>query len=1273
MYLNYSKIAFDKDGYPEQPMLQLRTLSGIKQGVIPFAYNVNFDIKYAELSTLEFDVPYFVDGVVNPIYKKLNGYAEVYTDHYGIYVLMSPKISGDGVSEIKHVTAYSIEQLFERKRIFLEEGTYNFWNPASPDDTVLGRVLELDPTWHVGYVDRKFIGMYRTFDEYENDGLTFIYNDAPEKYGCTIVVDPYEKTFNVYDAHTSRGTLPIYLSYENLVSEVSVDELSDDIVTKLHVYGSDDMSIREVNPTGADYIVNLDHFISRGDLDIKIDGVKLSDKVKSWQKEIKANQHYYTGLVALRASETAQKIAYETELTELNGELDTLKAQQNVIIQALALETTDAGKKSQQAQLDDVNKRITAKEAEVTSREAEIEETKTRIENYASEIATISKTLSMEQCFTEKEMTALRPYLIDETLTEETFVATDIDSKASGAFRSITGTVVISESEVTRVDMTRPYAKQLYTLTGGKLTITSEKISATIIRGTIDATTGENAFVLSLYLGDVVYGDHNFSSGMLTMSGDFSQLINDVADVTKDEITEHKGHSVSITTENCQSFFTVNVSEYQQYVVAEELYDFGTDSLKDSAYPVYEFSLSSANFLFAKEFTPFRDALELGKGIHMNLGSEGHLVANIIGVSLNFEDKSSLSLTFSTKFQKHNGAQALQNILQTSYSASSSFDASKHLYNLAAGQAGEVSNYMNGTLNASVNRIIGASNQSVNISGAGIEVGSDKYQLRIVDNMIAMTDDKWQTAKLAIGRFATQETGEQWGVNAELLAGKLIIGNNMVLENPKVDAQGLPTGTMQFKVDSTGVWLNNSTMVLQKDNGGRMILDPDYGIMAGTKLLFTTNGTQVTPSFIDRDGNFVYDDDDRWMPKNANFFLDINTGNAYFRGNVDAESGRIGGFTIESDFLEAGTESNYVALNGSGNNENSLYAFWAGAKAPGSANFWVKKDGSFYAAKGTFAGKLESETGAIGGFAIEKDFIHAGSGAHYAALNGSSTNDYKDYAFWAGDENPAQANFYVKKDGSLYAQNGTFSGKLSGTLEGNLTADPDKSAWLVGCGINVGNKNFYVDSSGNVTMAGNIQLTGKGNINADNITLGSSHGGFCCAEGNAGNNQNTFGSMMYGSDPNYYFIATNKGVRMQASETGFTVTQNSIVADVAITESSDRRLKNSIEMNLDKYEPFFDALKPSTYKFNNGTSGRHHIGFIAQEVESALTENGLTSQDFAGFTKCAGENDVHSEYVDQYYLRYTEFVALNTYMIQKLRAQVSELESEIAVLKEGQE
>lgn len=82
-----------------------------------------------------------------------------------------------------------------------------------------------------------------------------------------------------------------------------------------------------------------------------------------------------------------------------------------------------------------------------------------------------------------------------------------------------------------------------------------------------------------------------------------------------------------------------------------------------------------------------------------------------------------------------------------------------------------------------INTIIAAKNQSVVINGSGIHVGGDsKYQLRIVDSMIAMTDDNWATAKLAIGLFASDEVGTYFGVNAEVIGGKLIVGNNLVID-----------------------------------------------------------------------------------------------------------------------------------------------------------------------------------------------------------------------------------------------------------------------------------------------------------------------------------------------------------------------------------------------------------------------------------------------------------------------------------------------------------
>ena len=143
MYLDYSKI---KSGQMEQPVLRLRTLAGKELGSIPWAHGLSFEINYSELSTVEFDVPKMTDGRLNPVYEKLTGYKVLYTDNLGIYILTRPSIEGDGVSESKHITGYSLEQLFEKKNLFLSEGTYNFWNPVDSADTILGRIIELDPT-----------------------------------------------------------------------------------------------------------------------------------------------------------------------------------------------------------------------------------------------------------------------------------------------------------------------------------------------------------------------------------------------------------------------------------------------------------------------------------------------------------------------------------------------------------------------------------------------------------------------------------------------------------------------------------------------------------------------------------------------------------------------------------------------------------------------------------------------------------------------------------------------------------------------------------------------------------------------------------------------------------------------------------------------------------------------------------------------------------------------------------------------------------------------
>ena len=129
--------------------------------------------------------------------------------------------------------------------------------------------------------------------------------------------------------------------------------------------------------------------------------------------------------------------------------------------------------------------------------------------------------------------------------------------------------------------------------------------------------------------------------------------------------------------------------------------------------------------------------------------------------------------------------------------------------------------------------------------------------------------------------------------------------------------------------------------------------------------------------------------------------------------------------------------------------------------------------------------------------------------------------------------------------------------------------------------------------------------------------------------------------------------------------------------------SSDKNLKKDIVPFNDAMEGFYDKLKPVSYKYILGNSGRPHSGFIAQEVEQALIDVGLTTSDFAGITideikhreteedENGNVKDIYnSEYnylldngiSKKYDLAYNEFVALNTWQIQKLKTKVNDLE-----------
>lgn len=108
-----------------------------------------------------------------------------------------------------------------------------------------------------------------------------------------------------------------------------------------------------------------------------------------------------------------------------------------------------------------------------------------------------------------------------------------------------------------------------------------------------------------------------------------------------------------------------------------------------------------------------------------------------------------------------------------------------------------------------------------------------------------------------------------------------------------------------------------------------------------------------------------------------------------------------------------------------------------------------------------------------------------------------------------------------------------------------------------------------------------------------------------------------------------------------------------VYAATSAISTSDRREKRDICYDISQYDKLFDRLKPASYRLRDGTSGRTHTGLIAQDVEQALKDCGLTGRDLAAFVRAEDGG---------YGLRYEEFIALCIRQIQKLNRRVKRLE-----------
>lgn len=514
----------------------------------------------------------------------------------------------------------------------------------------------------------------------------------------------------------------------------------------------------------------------------------------------------------------------------------------------------------------------------------------------------------------------------------------------------------------------------------------------------------------------------------------------------------------------------------------------------------------------------------------------------------------------------------------------------------------------------------------------------------------------WQRAVCAI-KVAENATGLYWSV-VPLIWGKPSSSSAPKTFNVWVDC------IMLEEVDSIS------------NQPGTYILDKETIVDGGSIKTDTITGNQIlagsiTADKIDVNSIFAKDITATGTITGANLIGATGT----FSGEITATKGSIAGWTIISDKMYTTGSGKYTGIGKYG----SAYAFWAGATSNDNGNsavFKVGHTGKLTATNADITGTITATNGKIGRYDITSTYLMTNNGSNASGIGG-------DQAFWAGAEDSNSAPFRVGYDGVLWAENAAIRGSIeTGNLgdEGDTVSiinghigiqGPSNNVEIYSTGFKFGiDGDYYLESvSDGVKCYRNLYATDlkasgwlyAGEVHSSGaVVIASDSESFYWAHGYQIARGTSWGGVCIGDD--------SQGLRLYGT---------SIWASHGIS-TSDENLKENFT-TLDQYEDFYMNLNPIGFNYIGDYDGKKtHFGFGAHKTEDILESEGYDSDKFAVVThrplvqedieKRFGK-DVEVDIETEYGISYTEFIALNTHMIQKTRRELTKVKQEKADLE----
>ena len=1291
--------------------------------------NRNLTLRFNDLSELTFEVDSKItlsDGrAVNlEAYEYIQTKRLVFATNIGWFQISKVEEHDNGVVKYKMVTAESYQAVFKNKGFSSEDRVYCFYNLDDTHDdyydstdeeampSVLGQwskqlgikqelsqgisepIVPYDD-WTVTYINKRLIytgtdGICRTFKKNTTFGYDWMVNDVEKAFDVVILFDFMYKTIHVMTPSEVAQKVNVIYTFDNFMKSVDISEESDNIVTVLNCNGNN-CDITAVNPTGTNYICDFSYYMDK--VNNRWMSPELIEKLERWKSDISADKEDYASKYKELRALYQTRTELTTDLQEMSLALQDLKNFQN---KRNVLGSGEPGAKCGTAIVESVNTRRDITDGVVTV-------------VGGKSIAKYSKYHSFD--FTGNE--TITAYSAPPEYVKESgqwVWGDDVESKTGTADEIVEYNVFNYEDKSYWYFRDSEYESDYCKLCSAS-TVDQENGISEYYCGGFDRYIAiaypyidENGLMTYLdalqywinlreeYVNSLnveLYGYNHETETPTPVSiygqiksyseylDDVSSRLNILSYFADTPLLLRELNSYWIEGDYTNEHIAVleKTTPSEEMDLSNELMEYGYIELSKVCQPRLSFSLESIDITKQYEFRNQMRLLELGKIITIEKEEGLWYYPALLEISMNLDNSEEFTMTFANAMRLDDWGYTYADLIADASSTSRKVNASWQDILAYSKDREQISSIIRNPLDATLRAsFANMANQEFSIDKNGIlgrkklsETSEDfeNEQVRLVNNLLIFTDDNWQTARTALGKISYENDNGQmitsYGLVAETIIGSLVMGEKLKIKNPNstvaIDANGITIKqknddeeqiVFQAKSDGTLLVRNYASQSAVDDLTARVEENESQLSMTHESIEAKVQkvGWNEEQSFmwsLTESGFTLY--------SNGEIVMSVVPTGLRVTGKITATSGYIG----ELDIINSGL----IALN------SSKQTLW------------------YLNQSGLFIPSTEAKI-RVGNLEIS-NYESGGSLNTYMKTFGDLT--------LAAD---AGASISFSSDASIVGRTGTITlhGASTPILEGKKQA----GTWLkittnvapfYDCTVNVYVQEYGEDGDGNkYSTYFNVST-------ALTIPAGETESEPVCIRGTAtryvrakfeNGPWSAIGSLLDESKYEYgnWYALSSDGQYTQRQPATKLIVKGHIVPDGepssynlgtstqpwntvytqdGTVSKSDINAKNTIQPLNKQHEILFDSLLPVSFKYNNGSSDRKHFGFIAQNVKGAILQSGLTTQDFAGY--CEWMNDDGSAGCG---LRYHEFIALNTYEIQKLKSRIQELEDAIGSL-----